>query len=442
MRVTQNMLTQQFLYNLSNINQQISQDQEEMSTGKALNEPSDNPLAVSQDMAIQATLSQTTAYQSTINTALSWMQNSSTSVQSIISSLQSIQDNVNEALNATSSSPAQLQSLADVTQQLVDQINNDADTQQGSQYLFGGTQVTTAPTSMPPGVLVNQSAFDDAGVGTGTGGVTQSSGTSTIVSSLSDPDQLLQSGQSYSLVFDASSIGSDGSIQSGTITLEAAGVTVASATIPSGTALGASITLQAVSGSGTMQLSLGDMFEVSPSAKSGMSYQQTDTITPTNGFASDINFQVSKDVNVPVNLTAAQMFRTVPTSGTSDLQSTLTQTVSDLKTMATDLQSSNSQGDQGDLTNLQSDLSNLTANLNQVIDMNAELGSRIQSVTAIQTQMSQYSNTLTDQQNNLVNANMAQVITKFSTDQTVYEAALQMGAQVLLPTLVSYLPSS
>jgi flagellar hook-associated protein 3 FlgL len=38
-------------------------------------------------------------------------------------------------------------------------------------------------------------------------------------------------------------------------------------------------------------------------------------------------------------------------------------------------------------------------------------------------------------------ANEAKVITNFSTDQTVYEAALQMGAQILLPSLVNYLPS-
>jgi flagellar hook-associated protein 3 FlgL len=65
----------------------------------------------------------------------------------------------------------------------------------------------------------------------------------------------------------------------------------------------------------------------------------------------------------------------------------------------------------------------------------------MQRMTAIQTQMSQYTATLTNEKGVIEDANMAQVITQFNTDQISYQAALKMGSQILLPTLVSFLPS-
>jgi len=295
MRITQTMMTQQFLSNITNDNQRMSQLEQELSTGKQLNSPSDNPLAVSQDMGIRAILSQTQGYQSTISAGLTWMNNTSGALQSMISGLQTIRTQVVEGLNGTSNTSAIQNALANSVQQLTAGIYQTLDSQQGNRYLFGGTQTGTAPTA-----------------------------------SLS-------------------------------------------------------------------------------------------------GASGPLNYQVANNNTIQVNVTASSLFLTTPAGASNNLQQTLAN-------IATNLQSP------GNMSALQTDLKDLSANLNNVVNANADLGTRINRLTALQNQMTQYSTTMTNQKGVIEDANMAQVITQFNTDQTVYTAALKMGAQILLPTLVSFLP--
>ncbi|RIV20816.1 flagellin [Alicyclobacillaceae bacterium I2511] len=293
MRVTQNMLTQNFLYNITSTNQQMQKLENELSTGKTLNQPSDNPVAVAQDMAVRADLSQTTGYQSTINTALSWMNNTSSALQNIISALQGVQTDVTTAMNGTNQTPAGLTALGEDVAGLQHQVESVLDTQQGASYLFGGSN-NTAP----------------------------------------------QSGN-YAI--------SNGSIQ----------------------------------------------YQIGSAS--------TDLVT--------------------VNVTANQIMNT----GTSGLENTLNQIGSDLNSQNT--------------ANLSSDLQNLESNLNNVININAQVGANIQQATAMQNQLNQYATTMSNEKGVIEGANMAQVITQFQTDQTVYTAALQMGSYLLLPSLSNYLPN-
>lgn len=299
MRVTQGMLTQQFLYNITNTNNNMQNLENELSTGKVLNEPSDDPLAVSQDMAIQSALSDANGYQSTVSAGLTWMNNTSSTLQSMITSLEAISNNVEAAINGTNQSPNAEAASAATVQQLVNGIYQLLDTQQGDSYLFGGTNTTSQPSK---------------------------------------------------------------------------------------------------------------------------------NLTAATG---DINYEISYGVNVTVNVTAAQLFLSqgsqVQGNPTQDLQDTLSSIVADLGS--------------GNTTNLQTDLQNLSDHINNVISINATVGSTIQRLTSMQSQLSQYTTSLTTEKGVIEDANMAQVITQFNTDQTVYTAALQMGASILQPSLVSYLPN-
>ncbi len=299
------MMTQQFLYNLTQDAQRMQNAQVQMSTGKVLNQPSDNPLAVSQVMAVNATLSQITAYQSTISAGLTWMKNSSAAIQSIISQLQQVQGTVLQGLNTPANSASGNAALSQTAKQLAEAVNQVLDSKQGNRYLFGGTATATAPSGY-------------------------------------------------------------------------AGYGGAAASAP-------------------------------PGATQAIAYT------------------IMSGVQVNVNATAGAMFLTTSAGATSDLQGTLQSIVTDLAN--------------GNHAALSQDLSNLNANLNQVVNINADLGTRIQRMTSAQNLMDQYSQRMTTQKGVIVDANMAQVITQFNTDQTVFQAALKMGASILLPSLVSYLPN-
>ncbi len=309
MRVTQNMMSQQFLYNLTNLNTTMLNQENQISTGKTLNLPSDNPLGVSQDMQTSTLLSQSNGYTSTISQGMSWMQNTNSVMQEVSQSLQSIQTDVMQALNSPNQSQSGLQALSSSVQEYAQQVFTLLNTQQGDQYLFGGTSGNAAPV-------------------TTTGG-------------------------------------------------------------------------------------------------SGVGY----TLTNAPGVTGSIQYQVAQGVEISINVNAYSILG-APLSGSSStatLQSTLQQVSQDMAS--------------GTSSNLENDLQNLTAAMGNVTNQTADLGARMQRMTAIQTQMSQYTTTLTNVQGDIVDANMAQVITQFNTDQISYQAALQMGSQILLPTLVSYLPS-
>ncbi|KYP81718.1 flagellin N-terminal helical domain-containing protein [Ferroacidibacillus organovorans] len=302
MRVTESMMQSQFLYNLTQANANMQTLQLELSTGKTLNQPSDNPLAVSQDMAIRASLSETTAYSGTIAAGQMWLSNSSNTLQTMMTTLQSLQSTVLEGLNAPTASSSARQALANVAQSDVSNLGQLLNTKVENRYLFGGFADQVQPSS-------------------------------------------------YALSTGTSPSGASGSIQ----------------------------------------------------------------------------YTVANGIQVSINVTATSIMQSTPSGATQDLQTTLSNIASDLAS--------------GTNAALQSDLSNLQANISQVSDLNASVGARQDRLTALQNQLSTYAQTLSTDKGVIQDANMAQVITQFNTDQTVYQAALKMGASILLPSLVTYLPN-
>jgi flagellar hook-associated protein 3 FlgL len=153
-------------------------------------------------------------------------------------------------------------------------------------------------------------------------------------------------------------------------------------------------------------------------------------LASTAGLSGSIQYQVAQGVEININISAYSILGATLSGGSSStatLQSTLQQVSQDIAS--------------GTSSNLSNDLQNLNAAMGNVTNQTADLGARMQRMTAVQTQTSQYTATLTNEKGVIEDANMAQVITQFNTDQISYQAALKMGSQILLPTLVSFLPS-
>lgn len=69
----------------------------------------------------------------------------------------------------------------------------------------------------------------------------------------------------------------------------------------------------------------------------------------------------------------------------------------------------------------------------------ADAGARSDRVNLTQNRLQSLSNNLQSLLANVQDANMAQVITQLTTAQTVQQAALSVGAQILVPTLANFL---
>jgi flagellar hook-associated protein 3 FlgL len=92
--------------------------------------------------------------------------------------------------------------------------------------------------------------------------------------------------------------------------------------------------------------------------------------------------------------------------------------------------------DPSQLSSLSTTLDTQTTNVQQQL---ASVGARYQRVSAMQTQNSSDSVTMKKNLSNLEDADIAQVLTDLQTQQTAYQAALQVTAQAIQPSLADFI---
>src|SRR5437588_6507169 len=73
MRVTQEMLTDTLLHNLARTQARMDQAQNELSSGKRIRHPSDDPQGVGQALTLRSALATGDTYLKTMDTSLSWL---------------------------------------------------------------------------------------------------------------------------------------------------------------------------------------------------------------------------------------------------------------------------------------------------------------------------------------------------------------------------------
>lgn len=145
MRITNNMLSNNFIYDLQNNLQNMNVYQRQMSTGNLINKASDNPLGATQVMEINTEIAQNTQYNSNISDAKQWLNVSDTALGQVNSVLQRI----NELL-VSSGDPAygqsQLDGIKGEINQNINQLSQIMNTNYDNKYVFGGTRGDVKPT--------------------------------------------------------------------------------------------------------------------------------------------------------------------------------------------------------------------------------------------------------------------------------------------------------
>jgi flagellar hook-associated protein 3 FlgL len=122
---------------------------QQVSTGKRVNVPSDDPLAAAQMIGNQAQTSRSDQYLQNIDTLTSQLQTADTAVGSAVAAVtQAITLGVQGSTGTLSASDRQqvAQNLIGIQSQLVQLANVSV----GGSYLFGGTATTTPPYTLNP----------------------------------------------------------------------------------------------------------------------------------------------------------------------------------------------------------------------------------------------------------------------------------------------------
>jgi flagellar hook-associated protein 3 FlgL len=151
MRITNSMLTAQTLRDLQSNYAAMARAQEQVSSGKRLNRPSDNPPDAQQAIKYNQALSSVGQYLRNVQTAQNTTATAEGALASAGDSIQRLKELSLQAANDTLSPTDRASILAEVNQ-LADQLVSLANTKNGDDYVFSGQKTTTPAYANPSAV--------------------------------------------------------------------------------------------------------------------------------------------------------------------------------------------------------------------------------------------------------------------------------------------------
>ncbi len=144
LRVTSNMMSNQVLRNLNKNLNKMADLQNQQSTGRKLNKPSDDPVGVTYALRYRSELSANNQYQRNVDTALGWLD----TTDSVMSQAESVMGRLKElsvqASNGTNPQSA-LDSVKAELQELKAQFADLGNTQINGKYIFNGQTYDILP---------------------------------------------------------------------------------------------------------------------------------------------------------------------------------------------------------------------------------------------------------------------------------------------------------
>jgi flagellar hook-associated protein 3 FlgL len=183
-RITTQMTASMTLNDLQQSLNRLDTTQQQLSSGKKINQPSDDPYGTSQAMGLNGQLSALNDYTNNITDGTAWTQQATTSLGDIDSMVQRVRELVVQASNGTYKQ-SDLNASASEVNQLIDAIKQEANASYNGQYIFSGTSTGTAPY---------QTGSTDTYQG-GTGNVNRLIGPNTTISVNTNISSLLGNGQ-------------------------------------------------------------------------------------------------------------------------------------------------------------------------------------------------------------------------------------------------------
>jgi flagellar hook-associated protein 3 FlgL len=143
-RITTLMTAQLTIADLNESMNRLQKTQQELSSGKRIQKPSDDPYGTSLALNLQGDLDGLTDYQNNVNDGTAWTQQATTSLSNMDKMVQRVRELVVQASNGTYTQSDLNASAAEVNQ-LIDAIKQEAGATYNGQYIFAGTATTTAP---------------------------------------------------------------------------------------------------------------------------------------------------------------------------------------------------------------------------------------------------------------------------------------------------------
>lgn len=156
MRVTQSMLSNNMLRNLSTSYNKMGKLQEQITTGKKVNRPSDDPVVAMKGMGYRMQVDKVAQYQRNLGEVHNQLDSSDDALDQVGKVLHRANDLMVNAPNGTLSQEDREAILAEV-KQLREQVKDIANTKVGDKYIFSGTK--TSEPLFKDGTIQTDAAF-------------------------------------------------------------------------------------------------------------------------------------------------------------------------------------------------------------------------------------------------------------------------------------------
>ena len=165
-RITSSMTTRSVLSDLNRIAAQQDLTRRQMSSGKAITKPSDDPYGAARAMSLRTDLSGVKQHQRNVDEAQSWMSVTSTTLSSITDLAQKARELTVQGATDTLSQSGR-DAIADQIDQLIAGMKQEGNATYDGRYVLGGSRTNTPPydatlTKTDPSVTTNDAYSGDA----------------------------------------------------------------------------------------------------------------------------------------------------------------------------------------------------------------------------------------------------------------------------------------
>lgn len=445
MRVTNKMLANNYLTDMSANLNNLQRIQQQMSTGKNFTKPSDDPFNVARSMQMHTAIDANTQYNKNITNTINWLDTTDTALGQLGNVFQSIRERLISSGDAAYGSDERTKIKDEINQQ-IGQIGQILNTTFAGEYVFGGTKGSSKPVDATMDSSYGEVTNTVAGGKGAINGKFYGSGNAKFTIEVAAVDS---SGKVTKV--NVSKTTTSGTISSSTASLNKDGnfdigndLTFSIETNVSNKALTIDPTTKSKTASGSTYT-----FDCTSSGNAELIYckaDKTELITdPAKATAEDISqfdmisrkrkTEISQGVLVDYNVSASEVIK-YGNGESDDLRSLLSRIVNHLDGKD-ETGASNEAAANKALTN--EDLADLDKAIKQTLKIRSEVGAKQNRMDSAKEQNIQGNTNMTDILSKTEDIDVTQKVMEFATMQTVYLASLQTSAKVLQPTLMDYM---
>ncbi len=143
-RFTNDILSRQTLFDLGNITDTLAKTQNELSTGKRIQQPEDDPYGAGRAVTLRNQLADVQQYQTNINDASAWAQTTDSALGNVTDLLQRARELVVQAANGTQDQSS-LDAISAEMTQIKASLQAQANATYNGRYIFSGTATNIEP---------------------------------------------------------------------------------------------------------------------------------------------------------------------------------------------------------------------------------------------------------------------------------------------------------